>query len=103
MPKECDHIVLVISGKPVTQSQASKAIEELASKVADFNIRGLFQQIPHPGFVQSVKFCAHCGQAVSQEINWEATLKKAIENYDCKGVSKLETAKNKELGFFKQK
>lgn len=103
MSKECDHIVLVISGKPVTQSQASKAIEELAAKVADFNIRGLFQQIPHPGFVQSVKFCAHCGEGVNFKFSWKNELKKAFENYDCKGISKLETAKNKELGFFKQK
>lgn len=103
MSNYCDHIVLVVSGKPITKSQASKAIAELAEKVADFNIRGQFQQINHPGFIEPVRFCAHCGQAVSQEINWEATLKKAIESYDCKGISKLETAKNKELGFFKQK
>lgn len=93
----CDHIVAVAGAKQIRQSELQQEALAFFSKIADFNIRGGFQEIPHPGFFQECKFCPECGEKIAVAIDKDDTFFQAVQSYDCKGSVKLEAQKQKEL------
>ena len=97
MSDSCDHYVFVLGNKAFRASQADETLKEFAQTVADFNIRGVCQQINHPGYLSSVSFCMDCGQPVDFKPDWGRHYKDAVESFDCRGSSKLEAIKAKEL------
>lgn len=102
MCDSCDHFVLSLGNQCFRASQAEGKLREFAATIADFNIRGMCQQINHPGYFSTVKFCMDCGHPVEFKPDWGRYYQEAVQAYDCKGSSKLEELKAKEIEWSKR-
>lgn len=98
----CDHHVAQFGSVITTQDNLHRVASEFYFKVADFNIRGGFDQVAHPGFLTEFSFCPKCGGRLESRINRDEMLLEAVENYDCKGRTGLERLKDKEIGILKK-
>lgn len=98
----CPHQVARIGSLAVTQEEFGQAARAFYLKVADFNIRGGFDQVEHPGFLSEFEFCPQCGGKLNSKINRDELLLEAIQSYDCKGRANLEAQKAKEIRAFEK-
>jgi hypothetical protein len=64
MTTPCKHWVGSIANQPYNASEWETALEAFVNKVHDFNVRGQREEIPHPGWVQTFKFCPECGESL---------------------------------------
>ncbi|MBQ69792.1 hypothetical protein CL689_07125 [Candidatus Saccharibacteria bacterium] len=98
----CLHQVAMIGSAVATEGNISQLALEFYEKVADFNIRGGFDQIPHPGFLTEFLHCPNCGEKLTPTINKDDLLLQAVVSYDCKGRPRLEIQKAKEIEMLKK-
>ncbi len=93
----CQHQVAQVGGAIATSSDVEILAKAFYAKVADFNIRGGFDQINHPGYLTEFSFCPQCGEKLTPDINRDGLLLEALEQYDCKGRPALEIKKAEEI------
>lgn len=93
----CAHQVAMIGSTVVTEENIEQVALEFYAKVADFNIRGGFDQVNHPGFLTEFPHCPNCGEKLTPKINKDELLLRSVVSYDCKGRPRLELQKTKEI------